>query len=333
MTALTSDTVGFSAERYAKHGDHSSVIVGGGFAAIDEDQRIGNPMKTRVRKAVFPVAGMGTRFLPATKAIPKEMLPVVDKPLIQYAVEEAIAAGIDHFIFVTGKAKTAIEDHFDFAHEVENRLKQSGKNSQISVVNGWVPKPGQIAYTRQPDAKGLGHAVWCARDLVGDEPFAVLLADDFILSDIACLKQMVDAQATVGGSLVAVMEVPRDQTGRYGVLDIAGETGKLVSARGVVEKPKPADAPSNLCIVGRYILQPEVFGFLENQGLGAGNEIQLTDSFKPLIDSGSPFHGLRFDGKRYDCGEKVGWLEANIAVALSRPDTADAVKQILRGYC
>jgi UTP--glucose-1-phosphate uridylyltransferase len=320
-------------EHYGKHSSDSSVIVGNAYAEPDQTRSVENPMKTRVRKAVFPVAGMGTRFLPATKAIPKEMLPVVDKPLIQYAVEEAIAAGIDHFIFVTGKAKTAIEDHFDLAHEVETKLKESGKTSQVSVVNGWVPKPGQIAYTRQPAPKGLGHAVWCARDLVGDEPFAVLLADDFILSDTPCLKQMVDAHAKVGGSIVSVMEVPRDQTGRYGVLDIASEKGKLVSVRGVVEKPKPADAPSNLCIVGRYILHPDVFGYLENQGLGAGNEIQLTDSFRPLIESGSPFHGLRFEGKRYDCGEKVGWLEANIAVALTRADTSEPMKKILRGYC
>jgi UTP--glucose-1-phosphate uridylyltransferase len=333
MASTPSELSDAPIEHYGKHSSDSSVIVGNGYAGAGEDHSVGNSMKTRVRKAVFPVAGMGTRFLPVTKAIPKEMLPVVDKPLIQYAVEEAIAAGIDHFIFVTGKAKTAIEDHFDFAHEVEEKLKASGKNAQISLVNGWVPKPGQIAYTRQPEAKGLGHAVWCARDLVGDEPFAVLLADDFILSETPCLKQMVDAQAKVGGSLVAAMEVPKDQTSRYGVLDIKSDNGKLVSVRGVVEKPKPADAPSNLCIVGRYILHPDVFGYLENQGKGAGNEIQLTDSFKPLIQSGSPFHGLRFEGKRYDCGEKVGWLEANIAVALTRPDTATPMKQILRGYC
>lgn len=332
MTASLSEAPGVAPEQYGKHSGTTSVIVENGSTGTDETRTTENPMKLRVRKAVFPVAGMGTRFLPATKAIPKEMLPVVDKPLIQYAVEEAISAGIDHFIFVTGKAKTAIEDHFDLAHEVENKLKASGKNAQISLLNGWVPKPGQIAYTRQPEAKGLGHAVWCARDLVGDEPFAVLLADDFILADVPCLKQMTDAHAKVGGSIVAVMEVPRDQTNRYGVLDIASEKGKLVSARGVVEKPKPADAPSNLCVVGRYILDPSVFGYLENQATGAGNEIQLTDSFKPLIASGSPFHGLRFDGRRYDCGEKVGWLEANIAVALARHDTAEPVKQILRAY-
>jgi len=289
-------------------------------------------MKKSVRKAVFPVAGMGTRFLPATKAIPKEMLPIVDKPLIQYAVEEAIAAGIDSFIFVTGKAKHAIEDHFDLAQDVETKLKASGKTSQVSVVNGWVPKPGQIAYTRQPAPRGLGHAVWCARDLVGDEPFAVLLADDFILAETPCLRQMVDAHAKVGGSIVSVMEVPREHTSRYGVLDIAAEKGKLVSVRDVVEKPKPAAAPSNLCIVGRYILDPDVFGCLENLSEGAGSEIQLTDAFRPLIAGGKPFHGLRFDGRRFDCGEKVGWLEANIAVALRRDDTAAAMQHILHGY-
>ncbi len=289
-------------------------------------------MKTCVRKAVFPVAGMGTRFLPATKAIPKEMLPIVDKPLIQYAVEEAIAAGIDNFIFVTGKAKHAIEDHFDLAQEVETKLKASGKTSQVSLVNGWVPKPGQIAYTRQPAPQGLGHAVWCARDLVGNEPFAVLLADDFILAATPCLSQMVDAHDKVGGSIVSVMEVPREQTSRYGVLDIAAEKGKLVSVRGVVEKPKPAEAPSNLCIVGRYILHPDIFRHLEDQTQGVGGEIQLTDSFKPLIEGGTPFHGLRFDGRRYDCGEKVGWLEANIAVALTRDDTAIPMQHILHSY-
>ena len=320
-------------ELYDGHSGDSSSIISEGYASPDDGPLLEDPMKTRVRKAVFPVAGMGTRFLPATKAIPKEMLPVVDKPLIQYAVEEAIAAGINHFIFVTGKAKTAIEDHFDMSHEVESKLKASGKNAQISLVNGWVPKPGQIAYTRQPEAKGLGHAVWCARDLVGDEPFAVLLADDFILADTPCLKQMTDAHAKVGGSIVSVMEVPKDQTNRYGVLDIKSENGKLVSVRGVVEKPKPADAPSNLCVVGRYILHPDVFRYLETQGTGAGNEIQLTDSFKPLIESGTPFHGLRFEGKRYDCGEKVGWLEANIAVALTRSDTSEPMKKILRSYC
>jgi UTP--glucose-1-phosphate uridylyltransferase len=290
-------------------------------------------MTSRVRKAVFPVAGMGTRFLPATKAIPKEMLPIVDKPLIQYAVEEAIAAGLEHFVFVTGRAKTAIEDHFDLAQAVETKLKESGKDGQIDLVNGWLPGAGRIAYTRQSAPMGLGHAVWCARSLVGDEPFAVVLADDFILSRVACLKQMVDAQSRTGGSVVAVIEVPRDQTRRYGVVEVGADDGTLVSVRSVVEKPAPENAPSNLCIVGRYILEPQVFEFLDRQELGAGNEIQLTDAFAPLIRAGRPFHGLRFEGTRYDCGEKVGWLEANIAVALNRGDTAEPVRKILSRYC
>jgi UTP--glucose-1-phosphate uridylyltransferase len=290
-------------------------------------------MTPRIRTAVFPVAGMGTRFLPATKAIPKEMLPVVDKPLIQYALEEAMAAGVDHFVFVTGRSKSAIEDHFDLAIEVENKLRESGKDGQIDVVNGWMPDAGSVVYTRQTTPKGLGHAVWCARALVGREPFAVLLADDFILGDVPCLKEMVDVQARTGGTMVAVMEVPRDQTGRYGVIEIGSDDGKLVSVRSVVEKPPPEKAPSNLCIVGRYILQPEVFDFLEKQELGAGNEIQLTDAFAPLIRSGKPFHGWRFSGKRYDCGDKIGWLDANIAVAMSRSDTGEAVRRIIRGYC
>ena len=207
------------------------------------------------------------------------MLPIVDKPLIQYAVEEAIAAGIDHFIFVTGKAKTAIEDHFDFASEVENKLKESGKNGQISLVNGWVPKPGQIAYTRQPAPKGLGHAVWCARDLVGDEPFAVLLADDFILAETPCLRQMVDAQAKVGGSIVAAMEVPREQTGRYGVLDIAAENGQVGLRCAASSKSQSRlIAPSTLCIVGRYILHPDVFGYSGEPGYG-GRQRNPVDRF------------------------------------------------------
>ena len=311
----------------------ANVVYSAASASSNVGPSVESFMNTKVRKAVFPVAGMGTRFLPATKAIPKEMLPIVDKPLIQYAVEEAIAAGIDHFIFVTGRSKTAIEDHFDLAHDVESKLKESGKDGQISLVNGWVPKPGQIAYTRQPAPKGLGHAVWCARDLVGDEPFAILLADDFILGHEPCLKQMVRAQAKTGGNVVAVMEVPREHTNRYGVVDISEDDGKLVSVRAVVEKPDPSVAPSTLCVVGRYILQPEVFDFLDHIGYGKGNEIQLTDSFKPLIQSGKPFHGLRFDGRRYDCGEKGGWLEANIAVALNRPDTAETMRRILKSYC
>ena len=290
-------------------------------------------MAQRVRKAVFPVGGLGTRFLPATKAMPKEMLPVVDKPLIQYAVEEAQAAGIEEFIFVTGRSKTAIEDHFDHSYELETTLRERGKDAQIIALNSWMPGPGQVAYTRQQVPLGLGHAVWCARHLVGDEPFAVLLADDLILADRPCLKQMVEAQADTDGSMVAVMEVPREHTNRYGILDIAGDDGRLVSIKGVVEKPEPNVAPSTLSIIGRYILQPEVFDHLSRIGRGAGNEIQLTDALAGLIGGNKPFHGLRFDGKRFDCGDKIGFLEANLAFALARPDLAPAMRQILDEYC
>jgi len=289
-------------------------------------------MAQRVRKAVFPVGGLGTRFLPATKAMPKEMLPVVDKPLIQYAVEEAKAAGIEEFIFVTGRSKTAIEDHFDQSHELETALKERGKEAQLREVNGWLPEPGQIAYTRQQKPLGLGHAVWCARHLVGDEPFAVLLADDLIMAPTPCLKQMTAAHAKTGGNLVAAMEVAREHTNRYGILDVAKEEGNLVSVRGVVEKPDPAKAPSRLCIIGRYILQPQVFAELERIGKGAGGEIQLTDALARLIALKQPFHGLRFDGRRFDCGDKVGFLEANVAFGLGRPDIGPALRDVLKRY-
>jgi len=290
-------------------------------------------MAQRIRKAVFPVGGLGTRFLPATKAMPKEMLPVVDKPLIQYAVEEAQHAGIEEFIFVTGRSKTAIEDHFDHSYELETTLKERGKSAQVIAVNSWMPRPGQIAYTRQQVPLGLGHAVWCARNLVGDEPFAVLLADDLILADKPCLTQMVEAHNETDGNVVAVMEVAREHTNRYGILDVEQDDGRLVKMRGVVEKPEPAKAPSNLSIIGRYILQPEVFDHLARIGRGAGNEIQLTDALAELIRGNKPFHGLRFAGRRFDCGDKVGFLQANIAFALSRPDMSEAVKQILSEYC
>ncbi len=290
-------------------------------------------MAQRIRKAVFPVGGLGTRFLPATKAMPKEMLPVVDKPLIQYAVEEAQAAGIEQFIFITGRSKTAIEDHFDHSYELETTLKERGKEAQVVAVNSWMPRPGQVAYSRQQVPLGLGHAVWCARNLVGEEPFAVLLADDLILAEKPCLAQMVEAHEETDGNIVAVMEVPREHTNRYGVLDVEHDDGRLVKMRGVVEKPDPAKAPSNLSIIGRYILQPEVFDHLSRIGRGAGNEIQLTDALAELIRGNKPFHGLRFAGRRFDCGDKVGFLEANIAFALSRPDMSTAVRQILSEYC
>jgi len=290
-------------------------------------------MTQPIRKAVFPVGGLGTRFLPATKAMPKEMLPVVDKPLIQYAVEEAQSAGIEEFIFVTGRSKTAIEDHFDHCYELESTLRERGKEAQVVAVNSWMPKPGQIAYTRQQVPLGLGHAVWCARHLVGEEPFAVLLADDLILADRPCLAQMVEAQRETGGNMVAVMEVPREQTNRYGILDIDAEAGNLVSVKGLVEKPDPKVAPSNLSIIGRYLLQPEVFEHLARIGRGAGNEIQLTDALAQMIGGNKPFHGFRFAGRRFDCGDKAGFLQANIAFALARPDMAATVRKMLDEYC
>jgi UTP--glucose-1-phosphate uridylyltransferase len=288
-----------------------------------------------VRKAIFPVGGLGTRFLPATKAMPKEMLPVVDKPLIQYAVEEARAAGIEQFIFVTGRGKTAIEDHFDYSAELHHALVGRDKHDLWKLLEPIMLPAGQVSYTRQPEPLGLGHAVWCARHLVRDEPFAVLLADDLILSDEPCLKQMIDAHARVGGNMVAVMDVAREHTSRYGIVDPAaaapGGDNRLVGVKGLVEKPRAASAPSTLAVIGRYILQPEVFASLDRQERGAGGEIQLTDALAGLI-GGQPFHGLRFAGRRFDCGDKVGFLEANIAFALERPDMGAQVHDILKSY-
>jgi UTP--glucose-1-phosphate uridylyltransferase len=288
-------------------------------------------MSKRVRKAIFPVGGLGTRFLPATKAMPKEMLPVVDKPLIQYAVEEAQAAGIEEFIFVTGRGKTAIEDHFDHSYELQSVLAERGKTDELEALRRWLPKPGQAAYTRQQEPLGLGHAVWCARNLIGDEPFAVLLADDLVLAEVPCLKQMAEAHAEAGGNMVAVMEVPRAHTSRYGVLDIASDRGRLVEVRGLVEKPAPDQAPSTLSIIGRYILQPEVMRHLGRREKGAGGEIQLTDALAPMIGRG-PFHGFRFEGTRFDCGDKVGFFEANVAFALARDDLGAAAREVVRRY-
>jgi UTP--glucose-1-phosphate uridylyltransferase len=289
---------------------------------------------TQIRKAIFPVGGLGTRFLPATKAMPKEMLPVVDKPLIQYAVEEAHAAGVEEFIFVTGRSKSAIEDHFDRSYELEATLRERKKDMQFESVTSWLPEPGQVAYTRQQEPLGLGHAVWCARNLVADEPFAVLLADDLILADTPCLVQMVDAYAKRRGNYVAVMDVRREHTSRYGILDVEADDGHLVRVKGLVEKPAPAAAPSTLSIIGRYILEPSVFDHLGRIPRGAGGEIQLTDALAGMIgDNQLPFMGLRFEGRRFDCGDKVGFLQANIAFALARPDMAKEVRRILTEYC
>ena len=272
-----------------------------------------------VRKAIFPVAGLGTRFLPATKTVPKELLPVVDKPLIEYAVDEARAAGIDEFIFVTGRGKSAIEDHFDSSPELEQTLQERGKDAELAAVNAPKLNPGQITAVRQMAPLGLGHAVWCARNLVGDEPFAVLLADDLIMADKPTLAEMVEVYHEQGGSVVSLMEVPTEQTARYGVVEPGGIDDRLVEIRGLVEKPEPADAPSNLAIVGRYILQPEVMTYLGRGETGAGDEIQLTDSMLQLVGQ-SPFHGLILSGRRFDCGSTLGFLEAGIGYGLQRPD-------------
>jgi UTP--glucose-1-phosphate uridylyltransferase len=285
-------------------------------------------MRKAVRKAVFPVAGLGTRFLPATKAIPKEMLPLVDKPLIQHAVEEARAAGIEDIIFVTSQGKSAIEDHFDINADLNKTLETRGKLDMLDAVRATEIGSGKLFYTRQQQPLGLGHAVWCARKLVGDEPFAVLLPDDVVLAGTPCLQQMVEAYNEVGGNIVAVVDVPREHTNRYGILDVESDDGRLAAVRGLVEKPKPEVAPSTLSIIGRYILQPELFGHLDRQERGAGNEIQLTDSMARLIGT-QPFHGLRFQGTRYDCGDRVGFLEANIAFALENPDLGPKVREAL----
>ena len=286
-------------------------------------------MPKPVKKAIFPVAGLGTRFLPATKAIPKEMLTIVDKPLIQYAVEEAREAGIEQMIFVTGRGKTAIIDHFDHSYELEATLEDRGKSDTLKAVTEWLPAPGEIAVIRQQNPQGLGHAVWCARHIIDDEPFAVLLADDLIKAETGALKQMMDVYDRYGGNLVAVQDVPRDQTNKYGILDVVEDDGRIAVAKGLVEKPAPEDAPSTLSIIGRYILQPEVFEHLEKQEPGAGNEIQLTDAMAATIGK-VYFRGLRFEGRRFDCGNPQGFLEANIGFALDHPEMGEPVRQMLR---
>ena len=288
------------------------------------------PAPKAVRKAVFPVAGMGTRFLPATKAIPKEMLPVVDKPVIQYAVEEAKEAGIEQFIFVTGRGKHVIADHFDHAYELESLLSAREKTAELNSLLEGLPTTGSVSFTRQQKPLGLGHAVWCARHLVGDEPFVVLLVDDLMVGKPGGTAQMIEAYNRVGGGvIVAAEERPREETSRYGVIDPGATKGNATEVKALVEKPDPSKAPSTLCIVGRYILQPEIFAELDRQEQGAGGEIQLTDSMARLIGR-MPFHAVRTTCERYDCGDKVGFLHANIAVGLARPDIAPALQKILR---
>lgn len=284
-----------------------------------------------VRKAVFPVAGMGTRFLPATKAVPKEMLPVVDKPVIQYAVEEAREAGIEQFVFITGRGKHIIADHFDHAYELEALLEQREKTKELSSLLESLPATGSVGFIRQQQPLGLGHAVWCARHFVGNEPFAVLLPDDLMVGKPGALSQMITSYNQVGGGIiVAAEEKPKDEIKRYGVVKPGASKGNATEVLGMVEKPATGTEPSNLCVIGRYILQPEIFGILDKQERGAGNEIQLTDAMAQMIGQ-TPFHAVKTDCARYDCGDKVGFLHANIAVGLSRPDIAPALNAILRG--
>ncbi|NKJ00424.1 UTP--glucose-1-phosphate uridylyltransferase GalU [Novosphingobium sp. SG707] len=280
-----------------------------------------------IRKAVFPVAGLGTRFLPATKAIPKEMLPIVDRPLIQYAVDEAREAGIEQLIFVTGRGKTAIVEHFDTAFELEATMEGRGKS--LDVLEPTRIKPGNLVTVRQQVPMGLGHAIWCARAVIGNEPFAIFLPDELMIGKKGCMKQMVDAYNQVGGNLISVLEVPREDVSSYGVIAPGnkpeGFNEALTEVKGLVEKPKVEDAPSNLIVSGRYILQPEVIDILSTQEKGAGGEIQLTDAMAKLIGS-QAFHAVTFEGNRYDCGSKTGFVEATLALALERPDMADEVR-------
>jgi UTP--glucose-1-phosphate uridylyltransferase len=280
-----------------------------------------------IRKAIFPVAGLGTRFLPATKAMPKEMLPVVDRPLIQHVVDEAREAGIEHFIFVTGRNKGVIEDHFDRQFELELTLKERNKIADLDLLSKDLPEPGTVSFTRQQSPMGLGHAVWCARELVGNEPFALLLPDVLVQNKPGCLKQMIDAYNAAGqnANIIAVEEVPMDRISAYGVVGVGKAKGKMFTVTEMVEKPAPEKAPSNLIITGRYIIQPEIFGLLETQAGGAGGEIQITDSMITLAKT-QPFYGLKFDGKSFDCGSKIGFLAANVAYAMERADLGPALR-------
>ncbi|MCZ7660097.1 MAG: UTP--glucose-1-phosphate uridylyltransferase GalU [Xanthobacteraceae bacterium] len=282
---------------------------------------------TRVRKAVFPVAGLGTRFLPATKAMPKEMLTVVDKPVLQLVVEEAREAGIEHFIFVTGRNKGVIEDHFDRQYELEETLKSRGKTAELDLLEADLPAAGTVSFTRQQSPLGLGHAVWCARELVGEEPFALMLPDVLVKAARGCLAQMVDAYEALGGgaNIIAVEEVPMERISSYGVVGVGERKGRSFRITGMVEKPKPDQAPSNLIITGRYILQPQIFEILASQESGAGGEIQVTDAMLRLMRT-QDFHGYQFDGRTYDCGSKLGFLAANVAYALDRDDIAPAFR-------
>ncbi len=280
-------------------------------------------MKNRVIKAIFPVAGLGTRFLPATKSIPKEILSLVDRPLIQYAIDEARAAGIKEFIFVTSRGKGALEDYFDSAPQLEASLQQHGKKDLLRILKRTTMESGEIAYVRQREALGLGHAVWCARRLIANEPFAVILPDDVIAAEKPCLQQMVEAYADTGGNMVAAMEVPAANASAYGLLDVRAHTGRLMSVKGMVEKPEPHEAPSNVAVIGRYILSPSVLGNLNRRKSGAGGEIQLTDAIAAEIEKSDNVYGYQFEGRRFDCGSKAGFLQATVAFGLEREDLRD----------
>ncbi|MBL7236640.1 UTP--glucose-1-phosphate uridylyltransferase GalU [Novacetimonas hansenii] len=284
-----------------------------------------------LKKAVLPVAGMGTRFLPATKSVPKEMLPVVDRPLIQYAIDEAREAGIEEFCLVSSRGKDSLIDYFDIAFELEATLTARKKTSALKALEPTRVTPGSMISVRQQEPLGLGHAIWCARSFIGNDPFAILLPDDVVQSKTSCLKQMVEVYNRTGGNVLAVTEVPREKTDQYGVLDVGKDDGKLVEVKGLVEKPKPEDAPSNLSVIGRYILTADVLPHLAKLEKGAGGEVQLTDAMAKMIGH-VPFHGFRYEGRRFDCGNKIGFLEAQIAFSLEREDLAGEVREFLKTY-
>lgn len=287
-------------------------------------------MKRKVTKAIFPVAGLGTRFLPATKSIPKEIMTLVDRPLIQYAIDEARAAGIKEFIFVTSRGKGALEDYFDLAPTLEQELRKKDKTELLEILKDTNMESGAIAYIRQHKAMGLGHAVWCARRLIGNEPFAVILPDDVIAAEKPCLQQMVEAYEETPGCMVAAMEVPRARTSSYGILDVAEDMGTQVSVKGMVEKPEADKAPSNLAVIGRYLLTPNVLRNLNRMKTGAGGEIQLTDAIAAEVDENRPVYGYRFEGQRFDCGSKAGFLQATVAFGLAREDLRDGLMEYLQ---
>jgi len=287
-------------------------------------------MKKRVTKAIFPVAGLGTRFLPATKSVPKEIMTLVDRPLIQYAIDEARAAGIKEFIFVTSRGKGALEDYFDHSPVLEAELRKKDKKELLEILKSTNMDSGAIAYIRQHKALGLGHAVWCAKRLIGNEPFAVILPDDVIAAETPCLQQMVEAYEENPGCMVAAMEVPQERTKAYGVLDVKETNGPLITVKGMVEKPQPEEAPSNLAVIGRYILTPNVMRHLNKRQTGAGGEIQLTDAIDAEIDAGRPVYGYRFNGQRFDCGSKAGFLQATVSFGLAREDLRESLMEYIQ---